>query len=77
MEISDDFVQRLGEIEAKAIFDALWQRPILKRDTNGIHGTLYFNYQSKRRHMPTSKREVDFDESAINPAQRKLFAEQR
>jgi len=77
MEVSEDFIQRVGEIEAKAIFDALWERPILKRDANGIHGTLYFDYQSKRRHVPTSKREVDFDDSAINHAQRKLFAEQR
>jgi len=27
--------------------------------------------------MPSSKREVDVDESSINPAQRKLFARNR
>jgi len=77
MEIAEDFVRRVGEAHANLIFNAIWERPILKRDINGIHGTLYFNYQSRRRHMPTSKREVDLDESSINTAQRKLFAKHR
>jgi hypothetical protein len=74
MEISEDFVQRVGEAHANLVLNAIWQRPILKRDVNGIHGTLYFNYQSRRQHMPTSKREVDLNESSINAAQRMLFA---
>jgi hypothetical protein len=77
MEIANDFVHRVGEAQAKLTFDAICERPILKRDANGIHGTLYFNYDSKRRHMPRSKREVDLDERSINDAQRKLFAEWR
>lgn len=77
MEISEDFVQRVGEAQANLILNAIWERPILKRDAHGIHGTLYFDYQSRRRHMPTSKREVDLDERSINNAQRKLFAEWR
>ena len=74
MEISEDFVQRVGEAHANLVFNAIWQRPILKRDVNGIHGTLYFNYQSRRQHMPSSKREVDLNKSSINAAQRILFA---
>jgi len=77
MEISEDFVQRVGEAHANLIFNAIWERPILKRDVNGIHGTLYFNYQSRRRYIRASKREVDLDERLINTAQRKLFAEHR
>ena len=77
MEISEDFVQRVGEAQANVIFNAIWERPILKRDVNGIHGTLYFDCQSRRQHMPTSKREVDLAESSINAAQRKLFAKHR
>jgi hypothetical protein len=53
------------------------ERPILKRDANGIHGALYFDCQSRRRHMTITKREVDLDDRSINPAQRKLFAKQR
>ena len=77
MEISEDFVQRAGEAHANLIFNAIWERPILKRDVNGIHGTLYFNYQSRRHHLPTSKREVDLSGHSINSAQRKLFAKYR
>jgi len=77
MEIAEDFIERVGEIRATKIFDTLWERPILKRDANGIHGTLYFNYASKRLAVPKSKREVGFDDSAINQAQRRLFAEWR
>jgi hypothetical protein len=77
MEISEDFVQRVGEAHANLILNAIWERPILKRDVNGIHGTLYFNYQSRRPHLPTSKREVDLDDSSINAPQRRLFAKHR
>lgn len=77
MEFAEDFVERVGEVEAEKVFDALWGRPILKRDAKGIHGTLYFNYATKRSALPASKREVDYDDSAINPAQRKLFAQWR
>jgi hypothetical protein len=59
MEISEDFVHRVGEAQANVIFNAIWERPILKRDVNGIHGTLYFGRQSRRQHMPPSKREVE------------------
>lgn len=77
MEIAEDFIQRVGEIPASQILNAIWNRPILKRDVNGIRGTLYFNYESRRQHLPASKREVDLTESAINFAQRKLFASNR
>lgn len=77
MEISDDFVLRVGEAQANRVFEAIWERPILKRDANGIHGTIFVNSQSRRQHVPASKREVDLDERSINSAQRKLFAESR
>jgi hypothetical protein len=77
MEISEDFFQRVGETHANLIFNAIWERPILKRDANGIHGTLFFDHQSKRHHIPDSKREVDLNELSINTAQRKLFAKYR
>ena len=77
MEISEDFVNRVGEVRAAQILQAIWERPILKWNANGIHGTFYYNYEHKRQHVPPSKREVDFDASAINAAQRKLFEENR
>jgi hypothetical protein len=77
MEIAEDFASRVGETRPAQILQPIWQRPILKRDANRIDGTLYYDYEHKRQYLPTSKREVDFDESGINAAQRKLFAEKR
>ncbi len=72
MELIDDLIVRLGETEAGEILGPLWERPILKREAQGIHGTLF--YDSDERRIPATKREVDWDPSAINPAQRALFA---
>ena len=77
IELSEDLHERVGEERALAILSPIWQRPILKRDANGVHGTLYYNWAAKRRYLPASKREVDWDESAINDAQRRLFRQAR
>ena len=77
MEIIEDFFERCGEEEARRILEPIWERPILKRDTQGIHGTLYYNYEDRRQYLPATKREVDWEEFAINSAQRQLFASKR
>jgi hypothetical protein len=78
MEIIEDFVARIGGDEQTGRFFApIWERPILKRDANGIHGTLYYDYEERRRFLPASKREVDWDDLSINYAQRELFASKR
>jgi hypothetical protein len=75
MELVEDLIRRLGDDEASRVLSALWGRPILKRDAVGLHGTLF--YDNDRRQLPTSKREVDWDERSINPAQRELFSSHR
>ena len=72
MELSEDFFSRLGQEEAGRVIGPLWKRPILKRDAQGIHGTLF--YDNADREIPVTKREVDWDPSSINSAQRALFA---
>jgi len=42
-----------------------------------IHGTLYYEYADRKRYLPVSKREVDWDDYCINSAQRRLFASKR
>ena len=64
---------RLGEDAAGHLLTPLWSRPVLKRDAMGIHGVLYYDARERRNYLPATKREVDWDESAINPAQRELF----
>jgi hypothetical protein len=60
MELIEDFTERIGEEQALRILLPVWERPILKRDAQGIHGTLYYEYADRRRYLPASKREVDW-----------------
>ncbi len=77
MELIEDFVERVGEANADAVLNPIWERPILKRDAMGIHGTLFFDNERRRKYLPPSRREVDWDELAINHAQRQLFKARR
>jgi hypothetical protein len=77
MEFSEDFHNRIGSERAASILEPIWKRPVLKRDAHGIHGTLYFGYADRRQYLPATKREVDWDQLAINSAQRYLFARKR
>ena len=73
MELVEDFYARVGEERAEAVLTPIWERPVLKREAQGIHGVLYYDWARKRDYFPASKREVDWDESAVNEAQRRLF----
>lgn len=77
IELIEDLIERLGEEAAAAALMPLWDRPILKRDALGIHGTLFYENEDRRDHIPLSKREVDWDSRAVNQAQRDLFARHR
>jgi hypothetical protein len=73
IEFVEDLFARLGEKRAREAVEPMWDRPILKRDALGVHGILFYGWADKRRHYPSTKREVDTDPSSINPAQRLLF----
>ena len=73
MDLIEDVIDRLGDDRAGKILSAIWKRPTLKRDANGLHGTLFFDWAARRRHLPATKREVDLDDGSINEAQRRLF----
>ncbi len=77
IEIADDLVARVGLEDADRVLTPLWQRPILKRDAMGIHGTLFYDADERRAFLPPSRREVDWDERFVNEAQRMLFRERR
>ena len=77
IEVVEDVVERMGEAAADQLLTPLWSRPILRREAMGIHGLLYYDSQDRRDHLPPTKREVDWDERAINQAQRELFALKR
>lgn len=77
MELVEDVIARLGEDEAGRVIEAIWGRPILKRDAVGIHGTLIYDGEHRREFLPVSRREVDWPSGSINPAQREHFARHR
>ena len=72
IEYAEDFVDRLGDIEAERIFKDLWGHPVDKRKIQGLHGTLFFGLAARKALFP-SKRECDADPSAVNAAQRSLY----
>jgi hypothetical protein len=77
MELVEDLIERLGDDVANRVLTPLWSRPLLKRVAAGIHGTLFYDNEHRREHIPQSKREVDWDSSSINQAQRELFSQHR
>lgn len=77
MDVIEAVIERLGEAEAGRILSPLWSRPIVKSEAQGIHGTLFYEYDDRLDIFPETMREVDWDESAINQAQRELFRSKR
>ncbi|MFC3692672.1 hypothetical protein [Chenggangzhangella methanolivorans] len=71
IEFAEDLFTRLGE-ESRAL-DELWERPIPKPDANGIHSTLFYQFESKRYCFPATKRERDWHPASINSAQRRMY----
>jgi hypothetical protein len=74
IELIEDLIDRLGESAADVVLTPIWGRPVLKRDAMGIYGTLYYDNEHRRHHIPPSKREVDWDAGSLNQAQRDVFA---
>ncbi len=77
LEIVDDLIERVGEDETNRILTSLWERPVLKRDAVGIHGTLFYDAGERREFLPKSRREADWDERYVNEAQRALYRRHR
>ncbi|HEX3919771.1 MAG TPA: hypothetical protein VHW60_20725 [Caulobacteraceae bacterium] len=77
LEIPEALFRRLGAARANEVLRPMWNRPILKKDIQGIHGTLFYNYFDKRHHLPASKREIDREESQISEPERELYRRAR
>jgi|SRR5579864_3391169 len=75
IEVVEDYIDRVGEKEANRTLSELWVRPIHKRDAQGIHGTLYYDYKEKAKYLPETRREID--RHGLNEAERALYAKLR
>jgi hypothetical protein len=76
LEIVEDYINRVGKSNASRTLSKLWKRPIHKRDAQGIHGTLYYDYREKVKYLPKSRREIDRG-NGLNEAERALYAKLR
>jgi hypothetical protein len=55
IEFDDDLVGRIGAAEATTLLGKIWERPVDKKEVNGIHGTLFFELGYKKKYYPTKK----------------------
>lgn len=73
IEFAEDLYERLGDEGAEKLLASVWTRPVRKADVAGLHGTLFYGFAERREHYPDTKRECDFDTSALSPHQLKLY----
>jgi len=60
IEFIEDFVARVDEKRALEIMEKTWSMKMDKKNAAGIHGTLFYELEHKKRFYP-NKREVDID----------------
>jgi hypothetical protein len=58
VEFIEDALERLGTEALDRILKKVWARPVRKPDVVGIHGTLFYELDHKKRFYP-SKSESD------------------
>jgi hypothetical protein len=58
----DEVYQRGNAQELDAALGQIWNRRVVKAETHGIHGILYYGLDHKKAYYPTRR-----DEEAVNP----------
>jgi len=72
IQFAEDLADLVGRQDAASALDRIWQRPIRKRDTQGIHGTLFYDLE-RYKSIYRERREDGVDPQNVNAAQRRLF----
>ena len=62
IEFINDLVDRVPSDKLNPILREAWNRRVPKSEVNGIHGTLFYELDKKKKYYPTKR-----DEEAINP----------
>ncbi len=60
IEFVNDLVRRVGKKRAGELLSPIWQKRVEKNSVKGIHGTLFYELETKKPFYPT-KRETDLD----------------
>jgi hypothetical protein len=72
IQFADDLLKLSRRKKIRNALDALWERPIRKRDVQGIHGTLFYKLEHHKQFY-RQKREDGVLAYCVNVAQRRLF----
>jgi len=72
IQFAEDLANLPAQDEVFATLNRIWERPIRKRDVQGIHGTLFYGLDHYKRFY-REKREDGVDPRSVNAAQRRLF----
>jgi len=67
IEFIEDVIERLTPEQLDQAFSGVWARPVKKSEISGIHGTLFYELEQKKRFYP-SKRESDVAGPPHSPA---------
>lgn len=55
VEFFEDFYKRVGDKKANNIYKKLQKNLINKKEIEGIHGSLFFELEYKKKYYPTKK----------------------
>ncbi len=72
IQYAEDLAKRPNQRKIAAALKRIWERPIRKRDAQGVHGTLFYELE-RYKEWYKYPREDGIDSRAINAAQRRLF----
>jgi hypothetical protein len=72
IQFAEDVASWPNQGEINAALARIWNRPIRKRNAQGIHGTLFYELE-RYKSVYLQKREDGVDPLAINNGQRRLF----
>ncbi|MDI4239432.1 hypothetical protein OZ411_42355 [Bradyrhizobium sp. Arg237L] len=72
IQFAEDLDNLPAQDEVSAALNRIWERPIRKRDAQGIHGALFYGLDHYKG-LYREKREDGVDPASVNAAQRRLF----
>lgn len=72
IQYAEDLAKLPNQQEITTTLEQLWERPIRKRDVQGIHGMLLFKLERYKKWYKF-KREDGIEARYVNAAQRRMF----
>jgi len=55
IEFVEDFIRRVGASKADEVLEPVWSRRVIKTAMVGLHGTLFYELEHKKKYYPTKK----------------------